>query len=379
MDEFDRLSRLVLQIQEAALTPARWSGVVDAIVCETGGSEGILFSPSIPPSLGGFWASRAIAPEHMEDYAAYYVQRDVWRMAGEARMREPGAVFPDAALLHTDAVRCSEFYCDFLRPLDIGRLLCGIVAGSNDRAIRGGLHLSVFKPMGGEGFGDAQRKLVERLMPHLQTAIATHYALGAQARAVAVGEAVLDALSAAALIVERDATVVFANEAARRIAAEGDGILIAKSALGAASPRAASLLRDFVAGLFPPENARARPRVLRIERPSGRKPYACFGQYLPVDGALACVAGRPAALLFIRDPGSGRVLEPEVLMQLFGFTTAEALLAGSLAGGKSLQEAARHRGIRYETARTQLKALFAKTGCTRQAELVALLAGSGSL
>jgi DNA-binding CsgD family transcriptional regulator/PAS domain-containing protein len=59
----------------------------------------------------------------------------------------------------------------------------------------------------------------------------------------------------------------------------------------------------------------------------------------------------------------------------YGLTPAEARLAAELVGGASLAEAAAKAGIAYQTARTQLKAVFAKTGAHRQAELVALLTG----
>ncbi len=42
--------------------------------------------------------------------------------------------------------------------------------------------------------------------------------------------------------------------------------------------------------------------------------------------------------------------------------------------GTSLEEAANELGIARATARTQLKAVFTKTGVHRQGELVALLA-----
>lgn len=70
-------------------------------------------------------------------------------------------------------------------------------------------------------------------------------------------------------------------------------------------------------------------------------------------------------------PGS---IAPEGLKLLFGLTRAEARLAAALASGSALDDVARSIGISRETARAQLKAIFAKTKTNRQAELVALLA-----
>ena len=44
-----------------------------------------------------------------------------------------------------------------------------------------------------------------------------------------------------------------------------------------------------------------------------------------------------------------------------------------IAQGRSLDEAAKDRGVTRNTARTQLKQVFAKTGTKRQGELVRLV------
>jgi len=62
-----------------------------------------------------------------------------------------------------------------------------------------------------------------------------------------------------------------------------------------------------------------------------------------------------------------------LLALAFGLTPAEARLGSALATGTSLSEAADELGISRETARNQLKSVFAKTDTHRQSELVALL------
>ena len=59
-------------------------------------------------------------------------------------------------------------------------------------------------------------------------------------------------------------------------------------------------------------------------------------------------------------------------------TGAEAKLASPLVSGMALQEIAPQLGIARETARNQLKAVFAKTETHRQGELVALLSTLGA-
>jgi DNA-binding CsgD family transcriptional regulator len=58
---------------------------------------------------------------------------------------------------------------------------------------------------------------------------------------------------------------------------------------------------------------------------------------------------------------------------VFGLTPAEARLASIMAEGANPEEAAEELHISRDTARNQLRAIFAKTTTHRQSELVALL------
>ena len=78
-----------------------------------------------------------------------------------------------------------------------------------------------------------------------------------------------------------------------------------------------------------------------------------------------------AFALFVR-PLQSRKISDDVRLA-FGFTAAEFRLAALLVDGLPLGIASERLGISKNTARTQLRALFDKTGVHRQPELVALL------
>jgi DNA-binding CsgD family transcriptional regulator len=65
------------------------------------------------------------------------------------------------------------------------------------------------------------------------------------------------------------------------------------------------------------------------------------------------------------------------LRSQFGLTKAEARLALSLAAGASLPSMAKAFDVKLTTVRSQLQQVFAKTGTSRQAELVAVLLSHG--
>ncbi|MCY1345494.1 hypothetical protein D9M69_315560 [compost metagenome] len=81
-------------------------------------------------------------------------------------------------------------------------------------------------------------------------------------------------------------------------------------------------------------------------------------------------------MVFIRDPERRSQASHDVVRQLFDFTPAETQLALQLANGLTLDEAADELGISKNTARAHLRAIFSKTGVTRQATLVRMLLSS---
>jgi DNA-binding CsgD family transcriptional regulator len=94
-------------------------------------------------------------------------------------------------------------------------------------------------------------------------------------------------------------------------------------------------------------------------------PVTAFGSDLFSSGRL---------ILLLTDLTSPLRPEATQLCAAFGLTVAEAKIAAKVASGMGLDGAAASLGISRETARTQLKAVFAKTNTRRQAELAALVA-----
>jgi DNA-binding CsgD family transcriptional regulator len=115
------------------------------------------------------------------------------------------------------------------------------------------------------------------------------------------------------------------------------------------------------------------PGPIVFYRGAERTPVAM--RIVPVGRALlnAGLPDGPVAIAWLVDTGTLGA-EVECLRKLFKLTQAEARLTEALADGASLVEAASRVEITRSTAKTHLDAIFAKTGCRRQAQLVRLIA-----
>ena len=65
----------------------------------------------------------------------------------------------------------------------------------------------------------------------------------------------------------------------------------------------------------------------------------------------------------------------ELVQSLFDLTPTEARVARSLAAGKTVENIASDSSVSLSTVRTHIRGVLEKTGCNRQAEVIALLSG----
>jgi DNA-binding CsgD family transcriptional regulator len=79
------------------------------------------------------------------------------------------------------------------------------------------------------------------------------------------------------------------------------------------------------------------------------------------------------AMLVFRLPRAVVAPTDDALMTMFGLTQSEAQVGRLLVSGVQIPDIAVRRGTSVATVRSQLKAIFSKTGCSRQLELSLML------
>lgn len=84
-------------------------------------------------------------------------------------------------------------------------------------------------------------------------------------------------------------------------------------------------------------------------------------------------------LIGLRRLGRDEPMLGREAMEMFGLTPAEARLAVQLAAGHALADIAQFNGVNISTLRAQLRAVYAKTGTSKQAELVSQIWRAASI
>jgi DNA-binding CsgD family transcriptional regulator len=357
MGQMTTVEDLAGGLYDAAVEPELWCGAIGRIVEAVHCRSGVLYEHDRRSNVSSALGFHEFNPEFMRDYEAYYGAIDPWN--AKVKHWPVGLAAPTYVLMQDNEFRRTEYYQDFLRHSGVFYGLGGVVERTPDRMAVFGTQCSYE-----DGRFDAEHvALVGALMPHLRRAYRIHAAISDAKRDRQTLQEALHVVQQPVLIVEGDARLVFANQAAQRLLDAADGVKLADGRVVAAhradQPGFAALLR-------PMDGTAATGIVAALRRPRQQRPLLV--QAMPLrKNARWDGAGRVVLLIdsrIVRKPA------PEKLAELYDLTPAEARLWADLAAGATLAEiSARHR-VSVNTLRVQLASLFHKVGVHRQADLV---------
>jgi DNA-binding CsgD family transcriptional regulator len=353
----------VTALYEAAADPGAWPAALAAMArhCGAGAAQFLVWDKS---SNGvGFSAVSGLDRRAESLYAAYYGAMDPRRrLIGAARVGEIVACHE-----HFDEafVSRSEFYSDFLLRWG-GRYLAGVqLIDSPRQAVFVGVHRDMRRGPFSLATRAGSRSCCRTCSGRRRCTGTWRH--GARRRD---GPGDARGLALALLVLGADGRVRLINPAAEALLARDDGLALRHGRLVAEEPEAASLLRRYMAAAV--ASAGGDIEAARGVTPA---PSRCRADRAAVPISSSSCARRAVGPHRSRRLGWSRSSIPSpaagtghVLRQVFGLTPAEIKLAGLLLQGKRVEEIADERAVWLSTVRSQLKALFAKTGTARQGE-----------
>ena len=206
-------------------------------------------------------------------------------------------------------------------------------------------------------------------------AVATSLALQAEYEAML---AIVDHLPIGVFLVGRGCEVHETNRRAREILSYDDGIMIHRGVLTASSRPETQHLHEAVALVLKSQNGVQLPGedVTTLSRPSGLLEFSALVSRLT---ANQDVSREPLAAIFLSETSRSLEIDPCRLKMLYGFTLAEAKVASLLVQGLRIEDIAAYQNVSLNTVRTQLKGIFGKIVCDRQAEVVRIILSGVSI
>jgi DNA-binding CsgD family transcriptional regulator len=273
-------------------------------------------------------------------------------------------ILPDRDLLSSD------YYLHYLKPIGLFRIL-GV-----DTAEPGGMlaRLRFSRRASEPRFKTRERELLAQITPHLRLAIEIYAKLNRTTSERDVYAGAVNQLSVASIILDERGRLLTTNAVGRALLDQGEGLSLRDGRLHIEGRDIDKELQQALATIIKAQlhGETSVVRALRVPRTKGRADLGLVIRPVPTS-QWSEGQSSPSAAVFISDPDLHESTSRQILGELFDLTPAEANLATLLARGLSLAQVSSAQTISQHTARAQLKSIFAKTGVSRQAELVRLV------
>ncbi len=352
------LSATIGAIYGCVLDPGRWTSVLSELA-------GLLQSPraflGVATSLGdtptivaapGYTAQDLAAPE--------MVLNPMAPLSLIHPLDRPFVVSRDFGLPQLQATR---YYREYLAPRDIVDAVAFVVTREGNAV---GHWLIPTPPTRGPITAEESGALT-LLAPHIRRAVEISRVLGVQRLEAETCRAALGQLDSPVLIFGLERGIAFANPSAERALEGGQVLRNSKGYLHGATGEIEQLLGR-LSGDTSASGGRSLERAVIGTDGEERLLFAVrldLGPHHPSNRT------DPFVLLVMRSPREDTRNPVAIAARTFGLTSAQVQVLTFLAQGHSPEAIADILGVSVATVRSHLRDLFAKSGTSRQAELVA--------
>jgi len=377
----EQLSVTIGEIYAAAGTSNGFSHALRRIRTLLNASSGMLFTPLVDPGHGGFGFVDHFNTDLFARYRAYYWDKDPWANEGMRKgLLLTCNTVTDQALISQHDLQKEEIYPDLLIPMDTTRICCSVIAVDDDSVIPR-TYLSLYRGVGSRPFREEERRVLDLLGPHVGQALRLSYRLDFADTSRRAAYDVLHEVDCGVVLLDREKRVVFMNRNAEMLCTARRGLVAGGQLCGDKTLRA-TRARDDVALqqaisavlAMSTSNLDQRTRTDAVAIHGFEGSSTLIATVMPLPGHMRLATGPQArAVVFVEDPTSKRSTDNRFLHVLFGLTPAERRVAQALLAGDQPKHIAEKFALSENTIRTQIKALYAKTGTRGIAALISLL------
>lgn len=352
----DDLLALVGDLYAGAADDERWNHALDQLSDQFGGSAIFFGQEGATPAERHFTSHRA------DPQIAHLIGGPLAEPRANPFLAAIPRFGPGRAILTPEAcsaatLKNSLVYRQAIEPFGYGHVLGGLLERIEGKA----RVVSMMRPTSRGDYQVAEARLLTRLMPHLTAALHLRHEFARAAAVAGLASLGLSEAGKGVILLDERSHLLLLNGEAERILALDDGLSWSRG-LVAADAAVRRKLRQLV-DMARDRAVGASVAPLTVARPSGARPFL-----VTVLAAPPVSAG--AVMILLRDPARNSCPDQATLRAAYGLTPTEATVTLELAGGKTLNEAAKALGISLNTAKSHLKIVFDKVGVHRQSALV---------
>ena len=268
------------------------------------------------------------------------------------------------------SLESSDLYTMCMAPINIYHMMGLDLRNANGQRFT----VRFCRPKSADNFNESEKAFMTEIGHHIQRAVSNGMQVIQLDSERKLFSKTISGLSIGIITLDERGKVINQNRAVEEFLAHKDGLYVINEQLHLDNTTDKQKLNDYIAEVIEAQRQQEVPPVnaMTVERPSGAVHLELLIKPLAVDQTVES-AKTPHLMIFISDPAKKYEIDIKMLRSLYNLTRAEAMLAKHLAAGETLDQSANSLGIARNTARAQLRSIFAKTGATQQSMLVSLI------
>jgi DNA-binding CsgD family transcriptional regulator/PAS domain-containing protein len=362
-----RLLSTVGELYEAATDPARLGALGTALQSAMEVESCIVFTAR--HGTGQLVQLVSASPNFDEraraDYRAYYHMRNPWYQS--VANREPPFVARGGEMIGYREFDRTEFCADWCSRVGIYHMIGGFTPVRPGIVAACGVHA----PRSRGPFDEGRKRLFAQVMRHLGRAFQIADRLGLLFSQQSLTLQLLERLRVGVILVDAGCAPLFVNPAAERLVGASRWLRMRVDRISPVHPGCVAELERRVAAAAATSAAEglASGGVVSLRDPLEGELPLLVAPFRSAQCSFAALP--PAAALIFLDPDGPATPAALDIAAAYRLTRAEGRLVAALARGRNLVQVARENGISPNTAKTQLRSVFLKTGFQRQGDLVA--------
>jgi DNA-binding CsgD family transcriptional regulator/PAS domain-containing protein len=377
MSDTEQVASLIGDIYDAALDPSRWTAVLRRTRDVVGGSAAVVFSKDARTKrLQIYHHCGGMDPHYRQLYFDHYEKLDP--TTGVQVMSGIGEPIGTVDIMAIEDFQKTRFYQEWRRPQGV----VDFVAAALDRTATCAVLFGVFRQHRHGFVDDDTRWRMRQIVPHIRRAILISKVIEDKTAEAATFADALDGLSAGMFVVDVEGRIVHSNASGQALLDDGAALDGAHGRIRPTDAAAARALKDVVAASGDNAARGIKGGIKGIAVPlTGSDGQRYAAHVLPLTTGNRRRTGaryEAVAAVFVRKAEIEAPSAPDIIAKHYQLTPTELRVLLAIVDIGGVRETSEALGIGEATVKTHLHRVFGKTGASRQADLVKLVASFSS-
>ncbi len=365
LSELEQFSALIGDIYDAALEPSLWCSVLQKICAFVPGSYATIFVQDATGLGANALFTWGIDEYFFQSYLEVYSK--INPLFPITLFQDVGRVFTMLEVLPQLRYENTRFYKEWVEPQGLLDSMASILEKSSTSCSM--LAVNALERSG--PVTEPMRGRMRLIVPHVQRAVAIGKLIDLKSVVLETFSETFDSLSAAVYFVNSNGSIVHANRSGLVLRSQ-DTAFRAKGGLLETGDRPIDRLLREIFQAAAVDDVGAKGATIPLMTADGDRYVA---HLLPLSIAnRRRLSSRAVAAVFVHKTGLQSLTLVEAVAKHFQLTPGELRVLFAIIEVGGVPEVAPVLGVSESTVKTHLKRVFAKTGTSRQADLVRLVA-----